>query len=133
MFSSMLPDAYASSSVKYVQNGPPKVSSTSFTFPVLSLIKYTFQNPSRFSVRVFKTSVASAFPYPVAAKVDLGYRSLHRSQTAREYFYDHSELRCDISNSPPRGGSKLQPSSQELPSRAAMASEMRRETRTPAP
>ena len=53
-----------------------------------------------------------------------------RSQTTREYSYDR---RRDVSNSPPRGGSILQPSSRELPDRATMASDMRRDTRTPAP
>jgi hypothetical protein len=53
-----------------------------------------------------------------------------RSQTTREYSYDR---RRDASNSPPRGGSTLQPSSRELLNRAAMASDMRRDTRTPAP
>jgi hypothetical protein len=53
-----------------------------------------------------------------------------RSQTTKEYSYDR---RRDVSNSPPRGGSTLQPSSRELLNRAAMASDMRRDTRTPAP
>ena len=57
----------------------------------------------------------------------------HRSQTAREYSYDRSELRRDVSNSPPREGSTLQSSSRELPNRAALASDVRRDTRTPAP
>ena len=53
-----------------------------------------------------------------------------RSQTTREYSYDR---RHDVSKSPPRGGSTLQPSPRELPNRAAMASDMKRDTRTPAP
>lgn len=52
-----------------------------------------------------------------------------RRQTTGEYSYDQ---RRDVSNSPPRGGSTLQPSSRELPNRA-MASDMKRDTRTPAP
>jgi hypothetical protein len=39
--------------------------------------------------------------------------------------------RRDISNSPPRGGSTLQPSSGELQNCAAMASDMSRDTHTP--
>ena len=54
----------------------------------------------------------------------------YRGQTAREHSYDNSELRRDVSNSPPRRSAL--PSSRELQSRAAMASEMRRDTRTPA-
>ena len=53
-----------------------------------------------------------------------------RSQTTREYSYDRQR---DVSNSPPRGGSTLQPSSREHSNRAAIASDMRRDTRTPAP
>ena len=54
-----------------------------------------------------------------------------RSQTTREYSYDR---RRDVSNSPPRGGSTFeQPSSRDLQNRVAMASDLRRDTRTPAP
>jgi hypothetical protein len=52
----------------------------------------------------------------------------HRSQTANSY-----DQRRELSNSPSRGGSTLQQSSRELPNRVAMASELRRDTRTPAP
>ncbi|KAF8816783.1 hypothetical protein BYT27DRAFT_6377321 [Phlegmacium glaucopus] len=62
MFSSILPNA--SSSAKFVHNGHPK-------------------NSSRFSVRVFRTPTASVFPYPMAAKVDLGYRSVQQSEQQR--------------------------------------------------
>ena len=79
MFSSILP----SSNVKFVQNGPPKVSFPASGFTVLSLMNYTLQNPSRFSVRVFRTPVASAFHYPMAAKVDPGYRSVQQSEQQR--------------------------------------------------
>ena len=50
-----------------------------------------------------------------------------RGQTTRESY----DRRRDVSNSPPRGGSTLQSSSREPPNRAA--SDMRRDTRTPAP
>ena len=79
MFSSILPNA--SSSAKFVQNGNPKVPSLRFT--VLSLMKSMSQNPSRFSVRVFRTPVASNFVYPMAAKVDFGYRSVQQSEQQR--------------------------------------------------
>lgn len=47
-------------------------------------MKQMLQNPSRFAVRVFRTPTASAFPYPsMAAKVDLGYRSVQQSEQQR--------------------------------------------------
>lgn len=51
-----------------------------------------------------------------------------RGQNTREYSHDR---RRNVSNSPPRGGPTLQPSSRELPNR--VASDLRRDTRTPAP
>jgi hypothetical protein len=53
----------------------------------------------------------------------------NRNQTTREYSYDQ---RRDVSNSPPRSLA-LPPSFRELPSRAAVATDMRKDTRTPAP
>ena len=53
-----------------------------------------------------------------------------RRETTKENSHDR---RREVSNSPPRGVSTLQLSSREAPNRAAMASDMRRGTRTPAP
>jgi len=63
-------------------------------------------------------------PVPPPEVPRQGGRIEHRPSVVGPRPYDHSELRRDASKSPPRG---------ELPSRAAMASEMRRDTRTPAP
>ena len=79
MFSSILPNA--SSTAKFVQNGHPKVSQ--LLDSVLSLMKSISQNPSRFSVRVFRTPAASSYSYPTATKVDLGYRSVQQSEQQR--------------------------------------------------
>ena len=46
-------------------------------------MKYISQNPSRFSVRVFRTPAPSTFAYPTATKVDLGYRSVQQSEQQR--------------------------------------------------
>ena len=71
-------------------------------------------------------------PRPDANVLKATSDARYRNQTAREYSYDHSEVRHDASHSPPRG-STLQPSSRDLSSHAAMVSEMRRDTTTPAP
>ena len=60
---------------------------------VLSLMKSISQNPSRFSVRVFRTPAASSYSYPTATKVDLGYRSVQQSEQQRyvpRYAYSSS-------------------------------------------
>ena len=80
MFSSILPNA--SSSAKFVQNGHSRVPST-FRFTILSLMKSMSQNPSRFSVRVFRNPAASTFSYPMATKMDFGYRSVQQSEQQR--------------------------------------------------
>ena len=64
------------------------------------------------------------------ANVLKGVSDVRLRQTTREFSYDR---RRDVSSSPPRGGSTLQPSSREFSNSATMASDMRRDTRTPAP
>ena len=64
------------------------------------------------------------------ANVLKGASDLRLRDTTRENSYDR---RRDVSNSPPRGLSILQLPPREVPNRATMASDMRRDTRTPAP
>ncbi|KJA16724.1 hypothetical protein HYPSUDRAFT_47096 [Hypholoma sublateritium FD-334 SS-4] len=68
MFASFLP----STSSKLAQNGPSKPSS------------------NRFSVRVFKTQSNVPFPYPVAPKVEPGYRSNSQREQPNSNWYQPS-------------------------------------------